>query len=1189
MRFIPTNRHNSCPLCQDTNGDCRTTSDKLILCHSFIDTDSGVAGWKYRSSSSNGVWGVHVIDDGKEFNRSQYERYLAQKTAYQRDRKQFLADNALDADGRDKAIRKLATKVGLSARDKQSLLDRGLTEPQIKSGLFFSIDPWIRFNLELPKNLPGIHYKGDRLATKDTGYACPIFDKQGRVIGWQLRVEGVTKGNKYKWAKSSFSSHLPNGELPITFVKTDISKGKGHLAESILPNKNSSSMLYLSEGILKPYIASILHNIAVCGAAGGYFKGSPQQIAEISADYDKFVIVPDAGDVLNSQVMRRWEQQINYLKRFNKPIKVLWWGQVSKKKHQDIDEIDSVTFSNAEYLTPQEFIKLAKTQEWIKQQWDIWREYKKFTPQLTINKRFVEFGVPEADTILFIKAALGVGKTTQLIKVLEQLPEYGILNQGYRNTLLLQFNEKAGKLGFYHLQSDKNLREFSLYNPTIRVSNCIDSLIYYVKEQFDGKIVVLDEVVSVLKHLFYSATIKNFEKVKELFTEMINRAERIICLDGFLADWAVKFFKELCPTKQIVTLENIYQGDRPKTYVLEGTIDINEKLKANDKTPWLQKLLESDCPVISSDSQIFCEGMENLLLEQGRRGIRVDSKTVGLKHVQEFLKNPDQWCADNQPEYLIGSPSIESGLDISIHNYFSEHFAFFFGQLDIDSCIQMLGRVRDNSVPKYVWCKKFILPEDTKSRPSNVESIQADRARMLMKELQITIENAANLSSKQITARIQQIYLDNLDPYSTAADTIKAIRNHEEANYRECLKEQLISNGYPVESVTLESPLSKKALAKQERSAKTEVKVQNATDIFNASDKYIGQKKTNLNFDANWETRCAVMKAGIVSSLPGINNDRVWSPDFIKLVKYDKPSIIKQTELYYLLENPELAKQLAVEKYNRIFNRGRIAAPWKLRQNYLKVKALLRVGIYDFIQAANIYPDFTYQANSPQVAAILDKCRQRKNREILGTPGKDPIKFVNKLLRSVGVETKSKKAKRDGKTVSIYFIDLKYLRSSQRLAILKALALKYDEKINSRKQPLEWVTEQENTEQNDSMKKSNTKIAETTVKTESESVALEPQIYINNSTKCNHHSNPESLANLPSEVNNTNPIQDPMDSEEALADLASLLEMIENAEQLAAFTSLEGFTRSRLNRAARHLPREQQQRLRRWARENKQL
>ena len=280
---------------------------------------------------------------------------------------------------------------------------------------------------------------------------------------------------------------------------------------------------------------------------------------------------------------------------------MFWWNQV-QKSDRDLDEIDSATLSKAEYLSPEEFFKIAKKEKYKQQQWDNWRVHKKFTPQIKIEKKYVEFGLPQSKTITFIKSGLGSGKTTQITKHLPQLQKHGIIGLGYRNTLLLQFNndEQVKKIGFYHLQSDKNLEEFSLDNPELKVTNCIDSLIYYVKEEFDGKIIIIDEIISVLKHLLFSPTIKQFAKVKELFTEMVNRCDRLICLDGFMQDWAVKFFKELCPIKRIITIENIYKGDKAKIYLLEGTIDIDEKIRVDDKTPWLEKLLNSDCPAIAS-------------------------------------------------------------------------------------------------------------------------------------------------------------------------------------------------------------------------------------------------------------------------------------------------------------------------------------------------------------------------------------------------------------------------------------------------------------------------------------------------------------------------------------------------------------------------------------------------------------
>lgn len=1149
-RFFVSSRSNPCPICSDSSGDCRF-KDKLILCHSFIEQDAGIPGYKFAKTSSNGVWGVHFPDNGKQFDQEKYEQYLALKRQKEADKKQFYEDNALDANSRDRAIRKLAKYIGLDSRSRNDLKRRGLSDRQIEAGLFFSIDPWKRFDLNLPRNLPGIHFVGDRLATRDSGYACPIFDKQGRAISWQLRVEGVTKNNKYKWA---VNSTLKNAELPITFI----------------PSENSFKRLYLTEGFLKPLVAANKLNLSICGASSGHFAGSPEQFREIQSDYDEFVVCPDAGDIFNPQVMQRWEKQITFLRSFGKPIKILWWGQVDKNEHQDIDEIDSITLSKAEFLTTLEFIDLAKKQQYVKQQWDNWRNYKKFTPQIKINKRYIEYDLPLRNYMLFVKSGLGSGKTTQLIKLLGELHKHGVLNCGYRNTLLLQFNEKAKSLGFYHLQSDKSLKEFSLEDDEVKVSYCIDSLIHFAKEHFNNKVIILDEVVSVIKHLLYSSTIRQFAKVKELFREMIIRAERIICLDGCMADWVIQFFKELAPNKQAITIENTYQGNKPKTYLLEGTVDIDEKVKRNDKSAWLEKLFNSDRPAIGSDSQIFCEALDSLLIEQGRQGVRIDSKTISAKHIKEFFVNPNKYIEENQIDYLIYSPSAESGLDVSIKDYFTEQFSFFFGAIDTDSCMQMISRIRDSKVPRYVWCKQFIRSEDTTRRPSNVLDIQADRARSLMNELNSLAIASKDLDKEQIISRIQQTYQANLDPFSTAADTIKAIQNHEFSNYRQCFKTQLVHYGYQVESLIL---TSNELLNEAEKKAKVEVKEQNSTDIFNASDRYIGQSNINLNFDASWENRCEVLKAKLVNSLPNINHSNVWNPEFIKLIKYDKPSLVKQVEQYYLLNHPNLVHRLSIEKYNNIYKQNFISAPWKLRQDYLRIKALRDVGLDKFVYKVVSARGWEYTANDTEVKEILRKCSYRKNKQILGALGKHPIKFFNNLLRSLSIEVKSHRVRdENGDRYYKYLIDSKFLFSSQRLAILQAIQLKYAEKIKSIDEPLDWSLDAENSLKNTNEKTQDQKQPQTPTTHNLNPVPHDTVFYIKNNAKWDNHIELSITGNNTMENNTTNIIQNPLDSEEAIADLANYLMLVDSAEYLAEIQKIPEFTRARLQEASNLLP-----------------
>ncbi|MFM7715314.1 MAG: hypothetical protein ACKO7A_22205, partial [Microcystis sp.] len=166
------------------------------------------------------------------------------------------------------------------------------------------------------------------------------FDSEGRAIGYQVRLENVTD-SKYRWAKGLTSSHLPDGELPITHI----------------PN-GKDGQVWLSEGILKPFVAAHKHGINAIGAAGGNFSGSANQIREAIASYQQLILCPDAGDINNHHVMRRWEKEIKFLESLGKPILIAWWGQESKK-NDDIDEISSL--EAIEFITPSQFLAMGKS------------------------------------------------------------------------------------------------------------------------------------------------------------------------------------------------------------------------------------------------------------------------------------------------------------------------------------------------------------------------------------------------------------------------------------------------------------------------------------------------------------------------------------------------------------------------------------------------------------------------------------------------------------------------------------------------------------------------------------------------------------------------------------------------------------------------------------------------------------
>jgi hypothetical protein len=312
----------------------------LVLCHSHTDFDPNHPDWHWLGSSSNGVWGKFVPRKDSDFDRTVWLEKKAERERDRLERQKEHARNALSILDRDKALRMLSQSLGLSRRHKQSLLDRGLSDSQIESGLFFSIYPNDPVPPGIPQNLPGVI--NGKIAASGVGIACLAFDGEGRAIGYQIRLENVTD-SKYRWAKGLTSSHLPNGELPISHIIND----------------KESDRVWLSEGILKPFVAAHKHGINTLGAAGGHFSGSASQIREAIETYREVILSPDAGDINNPQVMKRWADQIKFLETLGKPISIAFWSQKTKND-DDIDELSGL--EAIEFIAPSQFLAMGKSE-----------------------------------------------------------------------------------------------------------------------------------------------------------------------------------------------------------------------------------------------------------------------------------------------------------------------------------------------------------------------------------------------------------------------------------------------------------------------------------------------------------------------------------------------------------------------------------------------------------------------------------------------------------------------------------------------------------------------------------------------------------------------------------------------------------------------------------------------------------
>lgn len=358
--FITTRKQNPCPLCRDTKGKCRET-EALHLCMAFTEAYDSVPGFRFLGQTKDGLWGKWIADDSltwTEDQRQDWQRQREQRLALEQKQRA----GSLDATERDRHYQTLLAELSLHPADRVDLHRRGLTDAQIETWGVKSVGQWQPLLREFPLDLPGISLSGRSLNTPGEGYLCPIRNVEGLLVGFQIRLrQGDTR---YLWLTSASKKrthgptpHLPHGELPLAIHR---------------PEEESRPRIALVEGVgAKPFILAQRLNVVTIGAAGGQFASSPQTLKHslevLSAEQSTRTIefYPDAGAILNRNVLRQYRATWKLLQQWGYDIRVLWWGQETKAS-PDIDELED--FSQIQPLTVDEFEQIARPRlHWLTQ------------------------------------------------------------------------------------------------------------------------------------------------------------------------------------------------------------------------------------------------------------------------------------------------------------------------------------------------------------------------------------------------------------------------------------------------------------------------------------------------------------------------------------------------------------------------------------------------------------------------------------------------------------------------------------------------------------------------------------------------------------------------------------------------------------------------------------------------------
>lgn len=283
--------------------------------------------------------------------------------------------------------------------------------------------------------------------------------------------------------------------------------------------------------------------------------------------------------------------------------------------------------------------------------------------------------------VLGIQSAYGTGKTYAFKKLIEQYKFKRVLFITYRQSLAhslsLELNEKFGFKNYLDDDCDLvNAKRLIIQLDSIKRLHTGYNLITQEDHIQKYDLIILDEIEGMLNHL-------SFEKIEQytihnILKRLITHAPKILALDGDMNDRTFNFLTEICPTYKFYS--NEFKPNK-KNFLFTHNLtnfnkEIDDDLKAGKKICIVS--------MTKSDTERF------YIQYKDKYKVCLHNS---IERNKEILKRVNEEWA--KCELLIYSPSVESGVDFNIENYFYKCYAILNAQSTTYRAFnQMLNRVR---------------------------------------------------------------------------------------------------------------------------------------------------------------------------------------------------------------------------------------------------------------------------------------------------------------------------------------------------------------------------------------------------------------------------------------------------------------------------------------------------------------
>jgi hypothetical protein len=206
--------------------------------------------------------------------------------------------------------------------------------------------------------------------------------------------------------------------------------------------------------------------------------------------------------------------------------------------------------------------------------------------------------------------------------------------------------------------------------------------------------IVLDEIESIRRHILTGGTISASRRpsILQKFARLLSTCSRIILLDGHLTDATVSWIASLAPGKMITKYQNDFKAALPPVTVYKG----GAPLKPWQVEAFKDLILKAERPAAFCDSKDDAIALFKQLekIHGEGKGLLLTADNVAEDLQGEFMDNPDESIQKHQWSFIVATPLLQDGVDISIPDCFSEVFGIFGGVVSVNSVCQMVRRVR---------------------------------------------------------------------------------------------------------------------------------------------------------------------------------------------------------------------------------------------------------------------------------------------------------------------------------------------------------------------------------------------------------------------------------------------------------------------------------------------------------------